>query len=403
MLATEPGHRASRFAYRVLIRASVPALAIAILASAVSAGAADDAPPLRLCADPTNLPFSSDDPARPGIYLEIGKALGAALGRPVAYDWYKSYFGKRTVRVTLLGKQCDAMIGLPLTEDFMGPAVIFSKPLLSETYALVSAKGAPIGGINDLKGKRVAVQFLSTPQNMLAMRDDIDKVTVLSPDAGMKALDDGVADVAFVWGAVAGWLNKSQYGERFQVQPVEGPGLSWQTAIGFAKGSKELRDQVDAALPGLQSAINEAVAKYGIPSAAPVKFGAINAIATRQAAEAESPLPVVRAQASGTAPVTPAVATAAAPAGGDGSVSEGKEIFNGNCAHCHGPDAVQAERKIDLRLLKKRYGDEMRDKFWTTVHDGRPSKGMPAWKDVYTEDQFKSIYAYLLTVQAPAN
>ena len=45
---------------------------------------ADEAQPLRLCADPTNLPFSSDSPSQPGFYVEIGQALAQALGRPVA-------------------------------------------------------------------------------------------------------------------------------------------------------------------------------------------------------------------------------------------------------------------------------------------------------------------------------
>jgi polar amino acid transport system substrate-binding protein len=35
------------------------------------------------------------------------------------------------------------------------------------------------------------------------------------------------------------------------------------------------------------------------------------------------------------------------------------------------------------------------------VHDGRPAKGMPAWKEAFTDDQFQNIYVYLLTVQAP--
>jgi polar amino acid transport system substrate-binding protein len=109
-----------------------------LLTAPTSLAGADELKPLRLCADPTNLPFSSDSPSMPGVYLEIGQALAKALGRPVAYDWYKSYFGKRTVRVTLLGKQCDAMIGLTPSEDFMGPAVIFSKPIASEGYALVA-------------------------------------------------------------------------------------------------------------------------------------------------------------------------------------------------------------------------------------------------------------------------
>ena len=100
------------------------------------------------------------------------------------------------MRVTLLGKQCDAMIGLPRSEDFMGPSVIFSAPFAKQGYALVAAKGAALGGIDGLRGKRVAVQFASTPQNLLASRDDVQMVTVLSPEEGMKALDQGKADVA---------------------------------------------------------------------------------------------------------------------------------------------------------------------------------------------------------------
>src|SRR5215472_16393245 len=109
---------------------------------------AGEAQPFRLCADPTNLPFSSDSPSQPGFYVELAQALAQALGQPIAYDWYKSYFGKRTVRVTLLGRQCDAMIGLPRSDDFMGPAVIFSSAFAKESYALVAAKGQAIGGVD---------------------------------------------------------------------------------------------------------------------------------------------------------------------------------------------------------------------------------------------------------------
>jgi polar amino acid transport system substrate-binding protein len=42
-----------------------------------------------------------------------------------------------------------------------------------EGYALVSAKGQAIGTLSDLKGKRVAVQYETTPQNLLAERDDV--------------------------------------------------------------------------------------------------------------------------------------------------------------------------------------------------------------------------------------
>jgi ABC-type amino acid transport substrate-binding protein/mono/diheme cytochrome c family protein len=401
------GSRSKRLA---LARSRMVGVAIASTLAAMSTqAAAEDASPLRLCADPTNLPFSSDSPPEPGFYLEIGEALGQALGRPVTYDWYKSYFGKRTVRVTLLGRQCDAMIGLPLSDDFMGPAVIFSEKITTEAYALVTASNQNISGINDLKGKRVAVQYETTPQNLLAQRDDIEKITVLTPDEGMKALEQGKADVAFIWGPVAGWLNKTSYANHYRIQPVEGSGMSWNVAIGFAKGSGSLRDQVNAALPRLEHTIADLAVKYGLPTAQPIQLNAAEVHSKSAALEAAfqpqpAAAPVQASNVSET--VGQAATTATAPATAvpkPEEISAGKEIFNGTCAHCHGPDAVQSERRIDLRLLQNRYGEDMRSKFWTTVHEGRPAKGMPSWKEVFTDDQFESIYTFLLTVQSPVD
>lgn len=394
--------------YRAFARPGMCALLVAsALAASAVPGRADEQLPLRLCADPTNLPFSSDNPSQPGFYLEIGQAIGQLLGRPVAYDWYKSYFGKRTVRVTLLGRQCDAMIGLPRSDDFMGPAVIFSKTFVTESYALVSAKDLTITGVDDLKGKRVAVQFATTAQNFLAERNDVEMVTVMTPEEGIKALDQGKADVAFIWGPVAGWLNKTSYGNRYRIQPTEGRGLSWDTAIGFAKTSVQLRDQVDAILPKLERKITELTAKYGLPTESPIRIGAVRsavrlaAIETRVLSDLQPlaiPAVIPSEQIRSRPPVRVADTTPASPP--SELVNAGKEIFNGTCAHCHGPDAVQSERRINLRLLQNRYGEETRTKYWTTVHEGRPAKGMPAWKEVFTDDQIESVYAFLLTVQS---
>lgn len=399
MFSTVP-HVARRSSCRARLEKVAQALLLSTLIAtpACLAGAAEIRP-LRLCADPTNLPFSSDDPARPGLYLEIGQLIARKLERPVTYSWYKSYFGKRTVRETLLKRQCDAMIGLPEADDFMGPAVIFSKPIAREGYALVSAKGRNIAGIDDLKGMRVAVQYQSTPQNLLALRDEIEKVTVLSPDEGMKLLDQGKVDVAFIWAPVAGWLNATVYGEKYQIRTTSGEGLVWPTAIGFAKASTGLRDDVDVVLPSLQEDIDKLFAKYGVPSDVPVKFGELGgptAIADAGPSEPVTSEPVTVGQSAGDS--KPSEIKAAA----SGDISAGRELFNGTCGHCHGPDAVQAEKRINLRLMKKRYGSDMEATYWKTVHDGRPSKGMPAWKEVYGDDELRNVLVYLQTVQDAA-
>jgi polar amino acid transport system substrate-binding protein len=390
----------SKFKACVFSRVSLVAL-IAILAPVGASFGADtgDVRPLRLCADPTNLPYSSDDASKPGFYLEVGQAIGKALGRPVTYNWYKTYFGKRSVRVTLLGKQCDAMIGLPLSDDFMGPAVIFSRKISAQAYALVTAKGQVVSSIEDLRGRRVAVQYQTTPQDLLALRDDIETVTVMSPDEGMKALNLGTAEVAFVWGPTAGWLNKTQYQDRYKIRTVEGKGLSWDAAIGFAKTSMELRDQVDAVLPGLEQTIGDLATKYGLPGDTSTKLQ----VSEDSPSLLAPPTPSTEVPSTAHAPsVNVASNESKADAGNSAGVRAGKEIFNSTCAHCHGADAVQGERRIDLRRLQLRYGENARATFWTTVHEGRLSKGMPAWKDVLTDEDINNIYAYLLTIQSPA-
>src|SRR5215470_2930992 len=147
----------------------------ALLASVAGAAQAVVAP-LRLCADPANLPFSSnaaDDVRKgtPGLYVEIGQAVAEALGRPLETVWSLSYFGKRNLRATLLANQCDLAVGLPAVQDFMGPRLIFTRPIMNLGYALVVGRERAATRLDDLKGLRVAVQFGSPPQSLIALRD----------------------------------------------------------------------------------------------------------------------------------------------------------------------------------------------------------------------------------------
>ena len=68
---------------------------------------------LRVCADPDNLPFSSSGGGERGLYVELAELVAARMGAAPEYFWWRSYFGKRTVRNTLLSDQCDAFFGLP--------------------------------------------------------------------------------------------------------------------------------------------------------------------------------------------------------------------------------------------------------------------------------------------------
>ncbi len=80
-------------------------------------------------------------------------------------------------------------------------------------------------------------------------------------------------------------------------------------------------------------------------------------------------------------------------------VVDGHSLFNDNCEHCHGPDAVEGIEERNLRHLASRYGNKMDQVFMYTVTHGRPSKGMPNWSGILTKSQFREILAYLHSIQ----
>jgi ABC-type amino acid transport substrate-binding protein/cytochrome c553 len=391
---------------------TVAAMAAALIGGAAAAQAAT--PPLRLCADPTNPPFSSDaaDAKRngsPGLYVEIGEAVAAALGRPLETVWSLSYFGKRNLRTTLLAGRCDLAVGLPAESDFMGPRVIFSRPILQVGYALVVPKGQRVTRLDDLRGRRVAVQFGSPPQGVLAARTDVTSVTTREPEEAMRRLAAGEVDAAFIWGPSAGYINRTQLADAYDVIAVDAPQMRWSAAIGFSSKQPGLRDEVDGVLEQLAPRISELAAKYAVVAAGPAitlsDDGAMAAQAPVAApAKAAQRMLVAAGPAITLSDAGPVAAQASVAAPSDAAklqedVEEGRKIFNGTCSHCHGPDAVQSERKINLRLLKHRYGDKMAETYNVTVAKGRPAKGMPAWEGVFKEQDLAKILAYLNTVQ----
>lgn len=103
--------------------------------------------------------------------------------------------------------------------------------------------------------------------------------------------------------------------------------------------------------------------------------------------------------AAGLCATTVGRAQGAAPAPA-AMVGEGRDTFNGHCAHCHGGNATQTEDARNLRRLSARYGADAKLAFDTTVREGRPGTLMQSWKDTFGEDEYGKIWAWLQTVQA---
>ena len=110
----------------------------------------------RVCADPNNMPFSTE--RGEGFENKLAELLAAQLGKGVAYSWYPQAPG--FVRNTLAAHKCDVLMGIPQGDD----VVQVTNPYYRTAYALVfkQRNGKPTFGhrrsadIRDCEGNRSA-------------------------------------------------------------------------------------------------------------------------------------------------------------------------------------------------------------------------------------------------------
>jgi mono/diheme cytochrome c family protein len=75
---------------------------------------------------------------------------------------------------------------------------------------------------------------------------------------------------------------------------------------------------------------------------------------------------------------------------------EGWRQYSVNCARCHGQDVLPNPVAANL-LISLAAGGSMasEEKFIQVVSEGRPDRGMPAFKSIMSPEQIKAVYAYV--------
>src|SRR6185503_10709220 len=86
--------------------------------------------PIRVCADPNNLPFSNE--RREGFENKIAELVARELNRPLAYFWLPQRRG--FVRNSLAAQRCDVVIGVPAQYGLLQP----TRSYYRSSYAFVS-------------------------------------------------------------------------------------------------------------------------------------------------------------------------------------------------------------------------------------------------------------------------
>jgi mono/diheme cytochrome c family protein len=70
-------------------------------------------------------------------------------------------------------------------------------------------------------------------------------------------------------------------------------------------------------------------------------------------------------------------------------IEAGENVFNTNCAVCHGDQLVSTGQTFDLRRLK----DNERARFDNSVRNGKNQ--MPPWRGVLTDEEIDQVWNYI--------
>ena len=252
------------------------------LIAATLASTALAAPPLRVCSDPNNLPFSNRK--EEGFENRIARLLAREMNTTVQYYWWAQRRG--FVRNTLNANQCDVIIGVPTSFEL----ALTTAPYYRSTYVFVTRRDRKlaISGFDDpqLRKVKIGVQMIgddyasSPPAHALANRGIVRNVVGYSvygdyskddpPRVIVDAVANGEVDVSAVWGPTAGYfIRKSRVPlVATPVSPqIDLPFLPFvfDIAMGVRRGDTALRDRLNEIIRRRSREIESILRDYGVP------------------------------------------------------------------------------------------------------------------------------------------
>lgn len=230
---------------------------------------------LRVCADPHNMPFSTDKGE--GFENKVAQLLADKLGKGLAYAWYPQATG--FVRNTLAAHRCDVMMGAPQGDDL----VQVTNPYYRTAYALVFKRGNGLDGVDTLedsrlKGRRIGIVAGTPPGNNMAVNGlmakakpyplVVDTRVDSSAAAMMRDLDTGEIDAGILWGPMAGYYARQAKSATTVIPLVKettGPRLAYRIAMGVRFADQDWKRLLNRLIAENQPAINQLLLSFGAP------------------------------------------------------------------------------------------------------------------------------------------
>jgi quinoprotein dehydrogenase-associated probable ABC transporter substrate-binding protein len=229
---------------------------------------------LRVCADPHNMPLSTEQGE--GFENKLAELLAEKLGKRLAYTWYPAAPG--FVRNTLGARKCDVMMGMPQGDDL----VQVTNPYYRTAYSLLF-EGHDLDGVETLgdprlKGKRIGIVAGTPPGNNMVVNGlmakakpyplVVDTRVDSSAAAMVRDLGTGEIDAGILWGPMAGYYARQASPAATVVPLVKettGPRLVYRIAMGVRFTDQEWKRQLNRIIQENQGAINRVLLSFGVP------------------------------------------------------------------------------------------------------------------------------------------
>ncbi|MES1925263.1 quinoprotein dehydrogenase-associated putative ABC transporter substrate-binding protein [Salinisphaera sp. T31B1] len=243
---------------------------------------------LRVCADPSNMPFSDDK--REGFENKIAALLGDKLGVPVDYYWYPEQmgFGRNTLKRWLGDENryaCDLIISVGSGFE-VGKTTL---PYYRSTYAFAYLEGHGLDGIEtpddlanlpeDKRSKLRIGVFTGSPVGdwvinhgmigqIVSYRAQSGGFDVDPADMVAKDLVNGDIDIAMVWGPIAGYYAEKDPNAKIKVVPFspdDGNNFDFPVSMAVRYGNDAWLNKVQSLIDQNHEQIISILKEYGVP------------------------------------------------------------------------------------------------------------------------------------------
>lgn len=249
------------------------------LAQAEESALPKRAEPLRVCADPGNMPMSNDKGE--GYSNKIASIIAESMGTTVSY-FYRPYLNRGLTRQTFDNNECDILMDMTPDDERM----ITTMPLFKSTFVLAyrNDKGISIDSLDDprlLNEYQVGVFQHSAIRTVLqerGLKRENTHVRIIAHDADLRPerqphmdvqnMIDGKLDVAALWGPMAGWYKTIKHAP-IEIVPVnrmdDRTPMEFPLAIGMRRGAKDLKAKIEAVMLKEKERIKQVYVDYGVP------------------------------------------------------------------------------------------------------------------------------------------